>query len=246
MNMILDLLNNRRMNAIEELLNGDQVTVPLTRQISLTHLAKEGDDSSFYSLLVQAGYLAVTGYDAARDRYTLAIPNRELMIVWKEWILSRLYVKNGDVINSIFEQFDDMPALAKSIKSVFTDALSSHDLSVYNNDAAETWERVYHVFLLGLLSGKTLNTTTRRIFSNRESGDGRYDVLVENGNFSLIFEFKASRSNEAQVMGQVATKAVDQIIEKRYIAEITPSQNVIAIGVAVYKKQAEVKCVRLR
>jgi hypothetical protein len=83
--MIQDILNDRRKEAIENLLNGEQIKVPLTRQVSLTHLSRVSDDSSFYSLLVQTGYLAVTGYDSDSDRYMLGIPNKELMIVWKEW-----------------------------------------------------------------------------------------------------------------------------------------------------------------
>jgi hypothetical protein len=245
MDMILDLLNDPRRDVLDQLVNNERVSVPLTRQVSLAHLSNEGDDKSFYSLLVQAGYLAVTGYDPTFDEYFVTVPNKELMIVWKDWIFNRLY-KNPNAFRSIFQHLDDPERLARIIKNVFTDALSSHDLAVYNKDSAETWERVYHVFLLGLLTSNSQDETSRRILSNRESGDGRYDVLVEKGNYILIFEFKATENGEEQLMKNAAEKAVHQIIEKRYAAGVDDTQKVIAIGVAVYKKRAEVLCEQLR
>jgi hypothetical protein len=84
--MVLDLLNDRRRITIEELINGDEVKVPLESPISLKYLTPDRGDEEFYSLLVQAGYLTVTDYDEKFDEYTLHIPNKELEIVWRKII----------------------------------------------------------------------------------------------------------------------------------------------------------------
>jgi hypothetical protein len=187
----------------------------------------------------------VLGYNKKYDLYEVAIPNKELMIVWKQWILRRIY-KSSSSVRSIYQNLEDTEQLAHRIKNVFTDALSYNDLAVYNDDPVETWERIYHVFLLGLLAGNLYDKTSRRILSNRESGDGRYDVLVETDQYSLIFEFKATSSGDKDALAHAATQAVKQIQTKRYDADIAASQTVIAIGVAVYKKRAEVVCIKLR
>ncbi len=91
--IILKLMNDERKEAIIKLLNGETLEAFVSRRISLNELNEEPDDSIFYSLLVQTGYLSLEQTDVS-NWSTVKIPNRELMNVWKEFILSSV-VKNS-------------------------------------------------------------------------------------------------------------------------------------------------------
>jgi hypothetical protein len=84
MDIIVDLMNEERRRVVEKLINKEPVQVSVSDKISLKHLATKNVDSSFYSLLVQAGYITLEDKNL-NGLATVSIPNRELMTVWKNF-----------------------------------------------------------------------------------------------------------------------------------------------------------------
>ena len=76
--------------------------------------------------------------------------------------------------------------------------------------------------------------------SNRESGDGRYDILVEKQNTNFIFEFKACETDDN--LESKASEALAQIEVKRYGADLCTDKRLVKIGIAFRGKTCKVKC----
>jgi hypothetical protein len=134
----------------------------------------------------------------------------------------------------------DLVKLGNDIRDYLSDSLSFHDITDdRTTDGRKTKERAYHIFVLGLMSAYR-DTHYSKPLSNRESGDGRYDVLFTRPECSYIFEFKSCEADddlEAQ-----AEAALAQIDEKRYFAEAPRDKPLIKVGMAFCGKQCEVKC----
>ena len=241
LDMINKLLNDERKLTLAKFLNGDQAEVVIDDRISLKRLSGDtGDtgDEAFYSLLLQSGYLSLDKKLYDKGTVLLSIPNKELLIVWKEYILKNLYSGTAKV-RTLFDNTNDLDKFAGDLEYFLSDRLSYHDLAAMQGEPAnKTRERIYHVFLLGLLSAYD-DVRCRRPQSNRESGDGRYDVLVERPDGDYIFEFKACGS--AEDLGAKAAEALDQIDSKRYGTELDKTKPLIKIGVAFHGKQCRVK-----
>ena len=238
MHIIVDLLNNSRRATLAKLLTGEKVAVFVADRVSLRDLAGNTGDRAFYSLLVQAGYLALWELSKETTKPSLvSIPNTELMIVWKEFILDKLY-PDLPQIRTLFENADKPELFSKDLEYFLRDRLSYHDLAIYKDqDAERVHERLYHIFLLGILSAYE-DVQCKYPLSNRESGDGRYDILVERSNTNFIFEFKISK--DAETLEQSAKEALEQIETKRYGADLNNGKNLVKIGVAIYEKTCKV------
>ena len=152
LDMIVDLLNNDRRQTIEKLLNSEAVEKVVEKRISLKQLLIDNSDEAFYSLLVQAGYLAAEIMDSARDTAILTIPNTELKLVWKKFILSTYY-PSSTRLRTLFDNEHDPEKFADDIQDFLTDSLSYHDLAVQKGETkSKVHETLYHVFILGILS----------------------------------------------------------------------------------------------
>ena len=236
MDIIIDLLNESRKATMAKLLNGEEVEVGIANRTSLRHLSDKSSDQAFYSLLVQAGYLALHENVPSKATTTLvSIPNTELMMVWKGFILESLYTDTPK-IKTLFDNANDLSAFSKDLEYFLCDRLSYHDLAVYKGEN-QVHERIYHVFLLGILSAYD-DIRYHRPLSNRESGDGRYDILVEKSDANFIFEFKTGDSSDN--LGEKAQEALAQIETKRYGADL--NKRLIKVGVAFYGKICSVRC----
>ena len=239
MDMIVDLLNEKRKFTLTALLDQGRHEVPLEKYISIKRLSKSSGDMAFYSLLAQAGYLSVI--EAQGTNALVSIPNKELAYVWKNFIFEALYA-GEDQIRTLFDNVDKEIIFAKDLEYFLTDRLSQHDLAKYSGELAErAHERAYHLYLLGLVSAFE-EVSCYFPLSNRESGDGRYDIWVERPKFSVIFELKASASREA--LDKKAQEALEQIDAKRYGARLAPGKQLIKAGIAFYKKSCKVRVKR--
>jgi hypothetical protein len=240
LDMIITMLNEKRKPIIVELLNGNIVEVEMDSRISLEKLAVDKSDKAFYSLLVQSGYLALNENRGNKGTALVSIPNNELMTVWRNFIFDNLYDSSVQ-IRTLFDNVDNLNLFSQDVEYFLSDRLSYHDLSVYaEHGRARTYERVYHMFLLGLLSAYE-DVRFKYALSNRESGDGRYDVLVERAGVNYIFEVKpCDKEEDLEVQ---AIQALEQIETKRYGADLKlKGKRLIKIGVAAYGKLCKVKC----
>ena len=239
--MTIELMNENRRQVILEFLNGEQNEVPVDTRVSLKQLWEKRDDSSFYSFLIQGGYLALDKLVPEKYSAMASIPNIELSDVWKRFILTYFYPEHRKIM-TMFDNADNLSLLSKDIERFINDSLSYFDLSVHKGEeAGKIWERVYHIFVLGILAAYS-DTKYIKPVSEGEGGDGRYDILYQRGNAYFIFEFKSC--NEVKQLKMHAHEALNQITTKRYAARLDPDRPIIKVGIAVYGKQCKVICGR--
>ena len=236
MDMIIDLLNDERMLVLTALLNQEPQEVPIEKRISVKLLSKHTGDKAFYSLVAQTGYLSILEW---RDTSAIVtIPNKELVYVWRNFIIDALNIDEKQ-IRTMFDNVDNESAFSKDVEYFLTDRLSFHDLAKYSGENSEkAHERAYHLYLLGILSAFE-DVSCRFPLSNRESGNGRYDIWVERPHVSVIFELKACDSKDG--LDKKAQEALEQIDAKRYGAELAPGKKLIKAGIAFYKKSCRVR-----
>ena len=239
MDIIRNLLDDSRLAVLAKLLMGEQAEVSIVDRVSLCQLAIEADDEAYYSLLVQAGYFALG--EKVPGKFSMSyvsIPNTELMRVWKEFILSNLYPSSRK-LRTLFDNIGNIEVFAEDMQYFLADRLSQHDLEAKDEEGPRRRnEKLYHIFLLGLLSAYE-DTGCRYPLSNRESGDGRYDILAERPKENVIFELKACTNEED--LEDAADKALGQITGKRYGEDLDKSKRLIKVGIAFYMKKVRVK-----
>ena len=239
MDIISSLLNDERKLSIARLLNGERVEAIVRTRISFKQLSGHSGDGAFYSFLVQSGYLTLDELLPGKESSMLTIPNKELLTVWKDFILDNLYF--GTIqIKTMFDNTDDLNVFSSDLEYFLSDRLSYHDLAVSKGEHHKKLrEQIYHTFVLGILSAY-YEVGYKRPVSNRESGDGRYDILVEKPDKSFVFEFKVCDKEDD--LDKEANEALKQIELRRYGIDIDRNKPLIKIGVAFYGKRCRVRC----
>jgi hypothetical protein len=214
--------------------------VELENRISPEKLRAGCPDKFFYSLLVQAGYLSLEKME--RMTGVVAIPNVELSEVWRRFLLAE-FTEQGESPTSLFDNIDTPALLAQDLESFLTRALlrlSFYDLpeQIGADGRLRTPERHYQLLLYGIFyMGEELFHYSR-LFSNRESGDGRYDIMMELDDRVLVFELKSATA--AENLEELAQEALDQIGNLRYGADT--GKPVLGVGCAFRKKLCRVTC----
>jgi hypothetical protein len=221
---------------IETLLAGGTITSPLNENIVLRDLAY--NESNIWSLLVFSGYLKPVSITLKEEEpiYEIAIPNIEVRSFYrqtiKQWVQQRIGSKR---LQSL------LLALTKTDFETFGELLKEMVLTVlsYHDTAGQEPEKVYHAFVLGLLTHLMDRYVIR---SNRESGYGRYDVLMIPHNKEepgFIFEFKKVNRPKEESEVEAMKSALAQIKDKQYATELRELgvTRIWGIGVVVDKKQ---------
>ena len=199
---------------------------------------------TIYSFLLMAGYLKVVDHQALQDGNDIceiAIPNKEIVYVYEKEILSSL----AEVIS---------PSTAISIQTALVQrniaGIQKHlqdflrqSISVYDTSQ----ESFYHGLMLGLYA---VMNNRYQITSNRESGDGRYDIQMKPLDKSLpgiLIELKVLRGDHegdrlSEKLLELSQTALGQIDEKDYCAALQGDdiQQIMKLGIAFYKKRAEI------
>ena len=239
MKLIADNMNANQKRVLINLLNpGVTQEVNIEDRISPEQLYKNSPDDMFYSLLAQAGYLSLEQWDMGKGVVT--IPNAELAEVWRRFLLSDFFRKTSD-INRVLVNMYAPEAFAADMEGFITpvlEALSYYDLpkKMYADGQARTPEIHYHLLLCGILYAYKQDLKYTAIRSNRESGDGRYDITLEFEDKAIIFEVKSAA--EGEDMEAAAKSAVNQIIQKRYGADI--EMPVFKIGCSFCGKRCKI------
>lgn len=196
----------------EQLLSGRTIESRIDEEIVYSQLGQ--NESAVWSLLLAAGYLKVT---AARGRdYELSLTNYEVRQMFEnmvlDWFCEDAPNYNGFVRSLLQGDLKAMNAyMSRMSKSMF----SSFDGG--NKPSGETNpERFYHGFVLGLL----VDLAGRyAVSSNRESGFGRYDVLLEpleKEDYGIILEFKVRDPDDEGDLKETVGQALKQIEDKQY------------------------------
>ena len=207
---------------MEDLLRGQAITVNFDEQIVYNQL--DDNEEAIWSLLLASGYLKVQNIDyrgiTLEPWYTLDITNIETLSMFMT--MFRGWFKNKDANYNDF-----VKALLKGslkemniyMNDVALATFSSFDTGKKPSEKSQP-ERFYHGFVMGLL----VELRDRyQIRSNRESGYGRYDVMltpVTEVDDAIVIEFKVHESDEEESLQDTVRTALDQIKEKNYDAEL--------------------------
>ncbi len=208
--------------SMENLLRGGRLYREIDEQIIFDQL--DADENAIWSLFLAGGYLKAEGHefneDTGADLYELALTNKEVQIMFQKMI-RKWFNRSGTVYNGFLRALlqDDVKSMNAYMNRVALATFSYFDSG--RNPSMETQpERFYHGFVLGL----AVELADRYVItSNRESGFGRYDVVMlpKNGtDRAVIMEFKVKDSGEEKSLADTADAALKQIEKQRYQADL--------------------------
>ncbi len=207
---------------MESLLNGESFHTKIDEQIAFSQL--EYNEYAIWSLLLACGYLKVEGYtidgETGKKEYDLKLTNKETKIMFENmiegWFKDYVPAYN-DFIKALL--LDDKKAMNHYMNKVALATFSNFDAGNKPSESTEP-ERFYHGFVLGLmveLSGRYVIT------SNRESGFGRYDVMLKPKNSAddaMVMEFKVHDPEDEETLKDTVDAALLQMKEKKYAASL--------------------------
>lgn len=226
--------------SLYNLLQDERVIATIDQNVVYRSLAE--DPANIYSLLLVAGYLKVSKKELQADGSYLcevSIPNKEITIVYKNEILSHFLqagVITRTTANKIAESLyaNDYKKLQNAIGEYLDKSISFFDGGA---------EGFYHGLMLGLIA---LMDNQYKIKSNRESGDGRFDVSLiprERRHPGIILELKWKSNISESMLESLADDALSQIDELRYDSEMKEDgiTDILKFGIAFSGKRVVVK-----
>ena len=183
--------------------------------------------NNIYSFLLLTGYLKVIK-DMQENQYELVIPNKEVYEIYKQSFMSYFEDYTTSRKGELYQEL--VNGDAKKVNLLLNDILL-RSISYFDNQ-----ESFYHGFLVGLLNDY-------EVVSNRESGNGRFDVCVLPENILgtvVLIECKYSISEDDLI--DDAKEGARQIVEKKYLEEhrFKKYENAVGYGISFYKKQCYV------
>ena len=210
---------------METLLNGGTITTGLDEQIVFNQLEK--NRSAIWSLLMSSGYLRVVsaciGRPDGKNSYTLTLTNREVRMMFDKMIGE--WINNNDAPGNLF-----LKGLLKgSLKEMnyYMNKIALNTISYYDSgtrpSAHTEPERFYHGFVLGILVELR---ESYEVLSNRESGLGRYDVMLiprklhQTAMPPIVLEFKVYDPEEEKDLQDTVASAHKQITDMNYDADL--------------------------
>ncbi len=207
---------------MENLLKGETLCTKIDEQIVFNQL--DHNEYAIWSLLLASGYLKVEECnmdpDREKDEYKLRLTNNEVKYMFEDMIEGwfKYYAPSyNDFIKALL--MDDVKAMNHYMNKVALATFSSFDTGNRPSETAEP-ERFYHGFVLGLM----VELKDRYVItSNRESGFGRYDVMMKpktNMDHAIIMEFKVHDAEDEKTLKETAEAALLQIEEKKYAASL--------------------------
>ena len=203
----------------EQLMKGEELKIELDEEIVFDQLKKK--KGAIWSLLLASGYLKVTKVEqqgnGGREKniYTLSITNLEVEIMFED-LVREWFDEAGSDYNDFVKALllNDIKSMNRYMNRVALTTFSYFDTGRKPSEAEP--ERFYHGFVLGLL----VELRDRyMITSNRLSGFGRYDVMIEpidKEKIAYIFEFKVQDSEEEKNLSETVNAALKQIEEQKY------------------------------
>lgn len=224
----IDQAENDTIKQFEILLSGDKISQKIEEDLTYDYL--HASTENLWSILYLTGYLTGTEKEEGRQEWNLWIPNLEIREIFEDTVIkwfhdsARLWERKA-LFHAVWER--DEEKLTEEMTKLLRKTISYHD---YKED-------FYHAFLAGIFAGAGYI-----VKSNREHGDGRSDVVVQDydGNRIAVFEVKYSRRLED--LPYDCERAIKQIDVRRYGEEFAEDYStVICYGIAFYRKRCMVK-----
>lgn len=213
---------------MEKLIQGESFEAVIDEQVVFTQL--NGNADAVWSLLLATGYLKVVGMvKRGADEetcYTLALTNFEVARMFRKMVKSWFEGGNTQAYYNEFIQSllnDNVKKMNTFMNKVALETFSSFDSGNKPSEASEP-ERFYHGFVLGMVVSLA---DKYKVLSNRESGYGRYDIMIvpfDRTAKAFIIEFKViDPDDEEETLEDTIANAHMQIEQKRYETELTAS-----------------------
>ncbi len=206
----------------EELMQGKILELEIDEQIVYDQL--DVKRNGIWSLLLASGYLKVAGTEfverTGRWNYRLSLTNREVSLMF-ETMVHEWFARTDDDYNDFIKALllGDVKAMNTYMNKVALSTFSYFDTG--KNPSGEEPERFYHGFVLGLM----VELADRYVLtSNRESGFGRYDVMLEprrREDDGILLEFKVQDEDEERELWDTVKAALDQIDRQKYESVLT-------------------------
>lgn len=227
----------------ESLLKGEHIYCPIDEQIVFNQLDENPD--AIWSLLLASGYLKVLSVEekvAGKDQiYEIALTNAEVLDMFYDMVRG-WFKRSGRNYNGFIKALfaDNLKEMNIYMNQVALQTFSFFDSGTRPSDTQQP-ENFYHGFVLGLLVELSGEYT---VTSNRESGYGRYDVMIEplekNKN-AYIFEFKVHDPEDEATLKETVQSALAQIEEKQYAVQLItrgiPEERIRSYGFAFEGKK---------
>jgi hypothetical protein len=209
--------------SMEKLLNGESITVDIDEQIVFNQL--DYDENAIWSLFLASGYLKVENADNCEisGKYELSLTNLEVRIMFQKLIsgwFKTIRNTSDEFVIALIK--GDIKAMNYFMNKIALATFSYFDVGNKPSEYIEP-ERFYHGFVLGIMVGERENYIIK---SNRESGFGRYDIMmvpkdIKNKKLpAIVIEFKVYDSEDEKQLKDTVKAAHRQIEEKRYDDEI--------------------------
>ena len=211
---------------LETLIRGEKINVIIDEQIVFSEL--DYSEDAVWSLMLASGYLKVISSEElnlvreSENEYELAITNREILFMFRKMILrwfTPAKMETNEFIKALIN--GDVESMNAYMNKVTLKTISYFDSG--NSPSDEEPERFFHGLVLGLMVDQTENYI---ITSNRESGYGRYDIMLEpidksNENLPcIVIEFKVINPKKEKTLEETVEAALKQIEDKGYDAEL--------------------------
>lgn len=230
---LIEESNERTKSMVEELINGTPIHTQIFEDV--TYGTIDVNQDYIWSFLLFTGYLKIISCETIGDEtyYDMVIPNVEIKSIYKNtirsWFIDHINRDNRtDILESVIHA--DAEKLEDLLCTWLTNTISCFDEQ----------ENYYHGFVTGLVSG----FNGYMVVSNRESGNGRFDLVVKQRSrwhHAAILEFKVVEKYNQ--MTKACEDALRQIEEKDYEASLRDEQyeNIAKLGICFCRKRCRVK-----
>ena len=224
--------DNKTREQVEELLNGGTLNIRVHEEITYEDI--NGIGENLWNFLYFTGYLTKLNerFEGRSIIIETVIPNEELKSVYENiimnWFKEKLVKQDFHNLYKAMEE-GDAEKMGKILTEQLMDTISFYDSA----------ENFYHGFLAGILN----QSDNYLVRSNRESGNGRTDLVVKSPSLrgrAFILELKVSKSIDD--LESDAEKAISQINEKKYMEEVRREgyKQIACYGISFYRKDCEV------
>lgn len=219
---------------LEDLMSQKAIVKPIHEDITYEDINSSSDN--LWNFLLLTGYLKVVDsyFDGMQAHIMMAVPNREVRYIYErnimEWLKKRSRMADfTDMYHAMLE--GDADAFENLLRSFLKRSISFYDEK----------ETFYHGFLIGVMN----NLEGYRTLSNRETGDGRADLILkpfDEHDPAIIFELKYTK--DSAKLDQKCGEALRQIKERSYADELAEDEytSIIKYGICFCKKTCRVKC----